>query len=324
MIELDRSLWTGRVDAADGDAGRRWHQVVQAYDDSAAPGLALIGFACDAGVARNHGRVGAAEGPATLRRALASLPWAATRHVPLLDAGDVGCAGDALEQAQQALGQRVADVLSRGHWPLVMGGGHEVAWGSFQGLAAGLRGPARVGVVNFDAHFDLRKPLEGGRGTSGSPFVQIADALASKGSPFRYLCIGVSPASNTPALFATAAARGSEWLLDEDLVWSELPRALDQVDRFAASVDVIQLSLCLDVFPGSVAPGVSAPAARGLPVDVGFVLLRRLLDRAGLAPRGGKVVLAEIAELNPRFDRDGCTARLAARLAFEAARPLLI
>jgi formiminoglutamase len=323
MTDLDRSLWSGRVDAADGDAGRRWHQVVRAYDDSAAPGLALIGFASDAGVARNHGRVGAAEGPAALRRALANLPWPASRDVPLLDAGDVVCAGDALEQAQEALGLRVAEVLSRGHWPLVMGGGHEVAWGSFQGLVAGLRGPARVGVVNFDAHFDLRKTLDG-RGTSGSPFLQIADALASRGSAFRYLCIGISPASNTPALFATAAARGAEWLLDDDLVWSELPKALDRIDRFVASVDVIHLSLCLDVFPGSVAPGVSAPAARGLPVDVGFVLLRRLLERAGHAPRGGKVVLAEIAELNPRFDRDSCTARLAARLAFEVARPLLI
>ncbi len=324
MIEIDRSLWTGRVDAADGDAGRRWHQVVRGYDESAAPGLALIGFASDAGVARNHGRIGAAEGPASLRRALANLPWAATREVPLLDAGDVVCSDDALEQAQAALGRRVAEVMARGHWPLVMGGGHEVAWGSFQGVSAHLSRPARVGVVNFDAHFDLRRPLADGRGTSGSPFLQIADALASRGSPFRYLCLGVSPGANTQALFATAAARGAEWLLDEELIWSELTSALDQIDRFVASVDAIQLSLCLDVFPGSVAPGVSAPAARGLPVDVAFVLLRRLLERAGVAPRGGKVLLAEIAELNPRFDRDGATARLAARLAYEVSRPLLI
>jgi formiminoglutamase len=324
MTELDRSLWTGRVDADAGDAGRRWHQVVRPYDLVVTPGLALVGFASDAGVARNQGRVGAAEGPAALRRALANLPWAATREVPLLDAGDIVCTGDALEQAQEDLGRRIADVMARGHWPLVMGGGHEVAWGSFQGIASALRGATRLGVVNFDAHFDLRKPLDGSRGTSGSPFHQIADALAGRGAAFRYLCIGVSPAANTQALFATAAARGAEWLLDDDLVWSALPEALDQVDRFVASVDAIQLSLCLDVFPGSVAPGVSAPAARGLPVDVAFVLLRRLLDRAGLATRGGKVVLAEIAELNPRFDRDGCTARLAARLAWELSRPLLI
>jgi formiminoglutamase len=324
MTELDRSLWTGRVDAADGDAGRRWHQVVRAYDETSPPGIALIGFASDAGVARNHGRVGAAEGPAALRRALANLAWLATHDVPLLDAGDIVCTGDALEQAQEALGRRVAQVISRGHWPLVLGGGHEVAWGSFQGLAAAVPRTARIGIVNFDAHFDLRAPLEGGRGTSGSPFLQIADALAGRGSPFNYLCMGVSPASNTQALFATAAARQASWVLDEDLTWSHLREPFDLIDRFIDSVDVIQLSLCLDVFPGSIAPGVSAPAARGLPVDLGFVLLRRLLDRAGLAPRGGKVALAEIAELNPRFDRDGCTARLAARLAFEAARPLLI
>jgi formiminoglutamase len=60
----DLALWTGRVDGEEGPRALRWHQAVRALLDGAAPGTALLGFACDAGVARNHGRTGAAEGPA--------------------------------------------------------------------------------------------------------------------------------------------------------------------------------------------------------------------------------------------------------------------
>ena len=48
----DRAEWQGRVDAAEGRAGRRWHQVVTSREPATAP-IALLGFACDAGVVRN-------------------------------------------------------------------------------------------------------------------------------------------------------------------------------------------------------------------------------------------------------------------------------
>lgn len=74
--EADPTVWQGRVDAEEGGLGQRWHQTVRSLD-AASPltgAVALAGFACDAGVARNHGRVGAQAGPAAIRRMLANLP----------------------------------------------------------------------------------------------------------------------------------------------------------------------------------------------------------------------------------------------------------
>ncbi|MGD7479594.1 formimidoylglutamase, partial [Ralstonia pseudosolanacearum] len=71
--EADPTVWQGRVDAEEGALGQRWHQVVRSAD-AASPlngAVALAGFACDAGIARNHGRVGAQAGPAAIRRMLA-------------------------------------------------------------------------------------------------------------------------------------------------------------------------------------------------------------------------------------------------------------
>lgn len=308
MTTTDASIWRGRVDELEGEPGRRWHQVMQMRADRAAAGTTvLLGFACDAGVSRNQGRVGAAEGPLAIRQALRNMP--VHECTELADGGDVRCAGDALEQAQQALAKAVAEHLDAGRFPLVLGGGHEVAWGSFTGLATHLaqtEGAPRVGVINFDAHFDLRRDT---RPTSGTPFLQIAQDCAARGWPFRYACLGVSRFANSEALFARARELGVLVQIDESL---DAAHFMPSLQAFVADVDDIYLTVCLDVLPAAVAPGVSAPAARGVGLNVIEPLVDTVCD-------SGKVRLADVAEMNPRFDIDGRTAAVAARLAARIA-----
>jgi formiminoglutamase len=305
---VDMSVWHGRTDDAEGSLGRRWHQLMQPLTGGTPRATTvLLGFACDAGVARNHGRVGAAGGPAAIRQALRNIPVHECRA--LADGGDIGCDGDALELAQHALGEAVRHELDAGRFPLVLGGGHEMAYASFSGLAAHAQGAAgipRIGIVNFDAHFDLRQDV---RATSGTPFLQIARDCEARGWPFRYACLGVSRYSNTEALFARA---------NELRVLSQLDEALDPahtapaLQAFIADVDHVYLTFCLDVLPSCVAPGVSAPAARGVGLDV----VEPLIDAVCAS---GKVRVADIAEMNPRFDIDGRTAAVAARIVARIA-----
>jgi formiminoglutamase len=308
MAAFDMSVWQGRVDDAEGALGRRWHQVMQPLaSGTLSATTVLLGFACDAGVARNHGRIGAAEGPRAIRRALANMPLHECTH--LADGGDVLCAGDALEAAQHALAAAVVQQLDAGRFPLVLGGGHEMAWGSYTGLATHLAvttGAPRVGIVNFDAHFDLRRDA---RATSGTPFLQIAQDCEARGWEFRYACFGVSRYSNTEALFARARELGVRVQLDETIDATGGSAALTS---FIADVDDVYLTVCLDVLPGAVAPGVSSPAPRGVALDV----LEPLID---LVCASGKVRLADIAEMNPRFDADGRTAAVAARIVARIA-----
>ena len=303
----DPTRWQGRHDAAEGPRALRWHQRVTPLAPGAAPGVALLGFACDEGVRRNLGRVGAAEGPAALRRALANLAWHVGR--PVHDAGDVVPEEEALEEAQEELGAHVARLLADGHLPVVLGGGHEVAYGSFLGLAGHLGGGARLGVVNLDAHLDLRA----GRASSGTPFRQIAEACAGAGRPFRYLCLGVDEAANTAALLDTAAALGAAWRRDRDCTPARLPEVRGLLAAFLELTDRVHLTVDLDALPAHLAPGVSAPAARGLALEVVEALVDDLLA-------SGKLALFEVAELNPKLDPDGRTAAVAARLVAQVAR----
>jgi formiminoglutamase len=81
---------------------------------------------------------------------------------------------------------------------------------------------------------------------------------------------------------------------------------------FLSQVDHVYLTMCLDVLPAAVAPGVSAPSARGVGMDV----IEPIVDRV---VSSGKLRLADVAELNPSLDIDHHTARVAARLVARVA-----
>lgn len=306
---IDMSLWQGRTDPEpDSD---RWHQRIEPLTNNAAPGCALLGFESDAGVARNQGRTGAAEGPNALRRALAPLAW--HRTAPAYDAGNVRCVDDGLEAAQQVLADRLTSLLTAGHLPIVLGGGHEVAYASWLGLAQSFMpkgsdsktAPPRIGIINLDAHFDLRDPAH--IRSSGTPFAQIADQCQKHGWSFRYACLGVSRAANTRALFTRANTLGTLIREDREIDALRLDSIVRDVQRFIAKCDHIYLTIDLDVLPAAEAPGVSAPAARGVSLALIEPLVEAVRD-------SGKLRLADLAELNPSLDIDGRTARAAARL----------
>ena len=306
---MNTFAWQGRIDAEEQGVTTRWHQHVQSFDATSRGGVALMGFAVDEGVRRNAGRLGAADGPRALRGALASLPVLGEPAV--WDAGDVACAGGELEAAQDALADRAATALRQGCLPLVLGGGHEVAWGTFQGIIRARPGLRRVLVVNFDAHFDLRQAAQG---NSGTPFRQIAECCQASGRPFDYHVLGISRYANTQALFERADTLGVRHVLDDALQTdAAVDRARAALLRDLQACEAVYLTVCLDVLPGGQAPGVSAPAALGVPL----AHVQALMD---VVLASGKLVAADIAELNPAFDRDGLTAKVAARIAARIAR----
>jgi formiminoglutamase len=293
--------WTGRVDPEDGPDAIRLHQLVK-------PGAkrAVIGFACDAGVKRNKGRIGAKQGPAALRQALANLA-APAEAVTFSDLGDVAVEGDALEAGQETLANAIGDALSVHDRLVVLGGGHETAFASFRGLRKA-HPKARIGILNLDAHLDLRLPGEVG-GSSGTPFAQIR-ALNPEG--FDYLCVGYAEESNTQALLKRAQGWGVGLVRDHELIADPLA-ANPAITDLIARNDLLYLTIDIDVLSHFHAPGVSAPAARG----ISFSTIEQIVSFAIKTAASLKtpLALADLVELSPAHDRDGVTAKSAALLA---------
>jgi formiminoglutamase len=317
-VPFNNKVWAGRSD--DGEAGdtRRIFNQVTPFGSAAqvqhdAP--VIVGFCSDEGVRRNQGRIGAAHAPMELRRVLAGLP-AKTAMAALADAGDVVCDDGDLEAAQAELAHVISEVLAGGGRPLVLGGGHEVAWGTYSGLRLHQQREAEIEatpliarkllIINFDAHFDLRQKRPA---NSGTPFDQIALDCAERGVPFNYACFGISDLSNTASLFAHAERLGVHYVFDVDMQEAQLPQRLNELQQLLDAADDVYLTIDLDVLPAAAAPGVSAPAALGVPLSVIEAMVLRV--RAS-----GKLRVADIAEYNPMFDQDKRTARAAARLAY--------
>jgi formiminoglutamase len=307
----DMSLWDGRVDATEPRAALRWHQVVEAVDVThveAARGAAeqsfcLVGYRCDDGIARNLGRPGAAGGPASLRQRMGNLPVGFTEAVQLVDAGDVAYDNGPVEQAQTALAAAVEQLLGAGLFPIVLGGGHDLTFGHWLGVRRALPPEGRLGVVSFDAHFDVRSAAGGA--SSGSSFWQIARECERRGDDFRYLCLGIQRSANTLALFRTARDLGVRHVLARDVLDGPLEDVAAVIDRFLRDVDRVVVTLDMDVLSSAFAPGVSSPQPLGLDPETVLRLLKHVLA-------SGKVTSFDVAEVSPRFDHDDNTAKVAA------------
>lgn len=303
--------WNGRIDSQSDMGSFRYHQRVRlapiselAISSNASSTFGLIGFKCDEGVKRNKGRIGAAEGPDHIRQSLAKLPCHLPSQTELVDAGDVICEGTEMEAAQSQLGSAVTRILESKAIPIILGGGHETLYGHYLGIRKSIGPKARLGIINIDAHFDMR-PYEK-ESSSGTMFKQILDEDQSCG----YLCIGIQKQGNTKALFETAERSKVDYILEEDLSLNEMDETKRRINDFAKEYDYIILTLCTDVIDSAYAPVVSAPSPFGLNPKLVRAIIRHIVSNE-------KILSFDISEVNPSLDENNKTVTLAAHLINE-------
>lgn len=308
---------SGRID---GDAPNvaRIHQVLNYIDLEneeiiLAPnekGVVFLEFAVDEGVKRNQGREGAALGAAAISKTMSNLP-VHYENKKLFHAGQITCDNCDLEKTQEELGFFITKILKQNALPVILGGGHEVTFGNYLGVK-NFYNKKKIGVINFDAHFDIRPMDENIGATSGTGFWQIAKDCRENLNSFNYLALGIQKASNAKLLFEIAQEHGANYVFGDEFNFENRKNLLSKIEKFIIDNDVIYLTICMDVFSLAYAPGVSAPAAAGIEPNEIF---KSCFD---LIINSGKLVSLDIAEVNPNFDIDNATSRLAASLIFRA------
>ena len=259
--------------------------------------VVIIGYACDEGVRRNNGRVGAKSGPDAIRKCMGELPPRVT------DKGNINCENGNLEKTQEELGEMVAKELKLGNFPLVIGGGHDIAYGHFLGINKAIQGT--LGIINLDAHFDLR-PFRNG-GNSGTPFNQISALLKAQNKTFNYLPIGIREDSNSAELYHIAKTLNVQYVSMEACILDNIPQIKKTLNTFMDEVDHIYITIDLDGFSSAYCPGVSAASPIGFKPKFAIELLHHIF-------KSKKVISCDIAEMNPIYDEDQSTALLAVNL----------
>ena len=299
-------IWQGRLDGEELLYHRLFQRVKEEhnYDTISTGDFALHGFAVDEGVRRNKGRQGAKDAPDVIRKNMANFP-VILPDFSMLDFGNVTCEDGNLENTQNNLAKNISKVLLKGGKSLVLGGGHEVTYAHYLGIKTAFP-EQKIGIINIDAHFDNRQPEKEVGPSSGTGFWQIAQ----EGS-INSLHIGIQRNSNTLKLFDTAHQYGMKYILADELFFENLTTIYQRIDELLDNVDYAYLTICMDVFNASVAPGVSAAAYNGIFADAAFMhFYRHIL-------KNKKMVALDVAEVNPSFDIQDRTARLAACLVNE-------
>lgn len=302
-------MWIGRFDDEDGELGTRWHQKVEIKNFgnlTAAnhPNIALLGFCSDEGVRRNKGRTGAKDAPDRIRKSLANLPYNFDSKKSIFDFGNIILEDQNLEKARKQQTECVSELIRNNYFPIVLGGGHETAFGDFLGFEPHFE---NIGIINIDAHFDIRIPVE--HSTSGTPFFEMSQHCQTVGKDFNYFVIGIQPTGNTQALFSRAETLDVQTVLADE-VHTDLNFGLRKLEDFIQKVDSVYLSLDLDVLDAAFAPGVSAPCVNGLTAFQVKSIIWKVI-------RTGKLKLFDVVEYNPEYDIDNRTSKLAAHFISE-------
>jgi len=223
-----------------------------------------------------------------------------------------------IREVCESLRERVGGALEAGALPVVLGGDHSIAMGTIAGLSRhfGHRGE-RIGLIWFDAHADANS-------AETSPSGNI------HGMPLA-VCLGIGEPSLTGLAGATPMVDGARAALVgiRDLdpaerrnvrasgVGAFTMRDIDErgmravmeeaIKRATSGTAGIHVSFDLDGMDPDYAPGVGTPVPGGLSYREAHLAMEMLADT-------GKVVSAELVEVNPILDHRNGTARLGVEL----------
>jgi formiminoglutamase len=267
--------------------------------------IALLGYSSDEGVRRNSGRIGAALGPDVIRKQLGKMPNHLNKETQLIDFGNLECNDDDLEILQKDLSVAVDFLLKNNTIPIVLGGSHDLAYGHYNGLLKHIPENKIIGIINFDAHFDFRPNTSGN--SSGTPFYQIAIDHKAKNEPIKYMALGIRKDANTKNLFEFAESHKAHYLEQKYFCMTYLEHVELRLMQFIEDVDYLYTTIDLDGFSSAYAPGVSASSPMGFSPDIVLKSLKLILE-------SGKLLGLDVVELNPNYDVDDQTAKLAASL----------
>ena len=292
------------------------------------PAVCLIGVPVDAG----GNRPGSADGPLALRAA------GIVDAIPnVIDTGDIcvpeqprpDSAEGRLEQVvrvAELLKDRVSELVDRGDVPLVMGGDHALSAGSMAGVVESFRkaGNPPPALLWIDAHADLNthetSPSGNAHGMSaaaliGHPVDALGNVVGTTGRFDPSRCAFIGQRELDPGEQAILESGISVYVPGEECRAEDMGSIMDQVlQQIAPNGQPICVSFDIDVVDPPHAPGVDTAVPNGLHPDVVRIIMHRIRDHGGL-------VAMDLVEVNPPYDTDGRTARIAVELAAEAWHP---
>lgn len=262
-----------------------------------------------------------ADGPLVLQR------FRAFQHPPALWDGLLQPKEDGrtVIEAEAELCERVAlrvhEVLTADRFPLVVGGDHACAIGTWSGVRHWLGARGALGLIWLDAHMDSHTLATSPSGAVhgmplacllgyGDPRLTAVGGEKNKLQPEHVCLLGVRSYESGEA--ALLRRLGVRVITMDEIRRNGIQAAMDEALRIARTGTAgFGISLDLDVLDPAEEPGVGSPVPGGMTRSELAQALRVLHGDPGL-------LALEFVEYNPKCDRNYATAQAADDL-FRAA-----
>jgi len=274
--------------------------------------VALLGIPFDTAVS---GRRGCKDGPNSIRNALVfSNVYEPGLDVDLSEGFSVADFGNVDVLYTDVLGTHrrvetvVTDIVGLGLTPLILGGDHSLAYPDIKGLMNNVAG--KIGVINIDAHLDVRHSHHG-EVSSGTPFRRLIDDPSGKLNPKNFVELGINSWLNSRYYMDYCREIGVSVITAREVHLRGIGPAIDRaLEVAAAGTEAIFLSFDIDAIDSAHVPGTNAPSVGGL---TSFQALEAVW-RIGQHPKCRGM---EVMEVAPSLDAANVSSIVGAALAMQ-------
>ncbi|WP_419880731.1 formimidoylglutamase [Peribacillus sp. B-H-3] len=225
----------------------------------------------------------------------------------ILDFGDVPTHPANIEETLKRLRISVKEMLGTFSCErhIILGGDHGI---TFPAIQAFQEIYGTIGVIQWDAHHDVRSFEDGGR-TNGTPFRSLIEGGFIKGE--HLVQVGIRDYCNSKIYHEYTKKKGiTVYSMGDVEETGIVPIIRKEISRLSAEADLIYLSVDMDVVDQAYAPGCPA-------IGPGGLTSRELIKSIAEASRHPKVKAMDIVEIDPSRDFRDITSRLASAAMLE-------
>jgi arginase len=227
-----------------------------------------------------------------------------------------------ITRASRLIAAKVEKILTKSHFPLILGGDHSIAVGTVSGIAAYCRRKRKkLGLLWIDAHGDINTPATSPSGNiHGMPLAAVLGL-----GPRDLAHIGGSYKKVDPAHVALVGVRslddgerkhlkqiGAHVFTMSDIDQQGIHRVMKKaLARVTDGTDYVHVSLDLDAVDPTIAPGVGTPVKGGLDYREAHLIMESISDSKAMTS-------LDIVEVNPILDENNTSAEFAVELVQSA------
>ena len=184
----------------------------------------------------------------------------------IIDIGDIEPVRGNAEKTLERVEGQFKEITKRKKFPVMLGGEHLISLGAVKALPKGAK------IISFDAHYDLKEVWEGSEFTHNTWLRRASEIVGKKN-----VCI--------------IGVRCGDEFEDEYSKGILVNPSFKQLEGFVKGKDVY-LSVDMDVFDPSIAPGVGTPEPDGMKYH-------EFVERVKVICNFGSILGLDVAEARP-------------------------